>query len=158
MYLESALDRVSHIHWDQFGKPHTDLAAVEFLGYEYLRRMAAFFKGQSLAPQFPLITNIAVMLGDTESFSLDCCRVEIPERIRNQSIPRCTLEFYLQLARFSDVNASAAQYMSVYDPLIMLLEHGYNFTYKERGLYIYDLALHPLDNWYEKHIQAPPRP
>lgn len=158
MYLKSALDRISHIYWDQFGKPHTELAAVEFMGYEYLRRMAAFFKEQSLPPQFPLITNIAVILGDTDEFTLDCCGVEIPEKIRSQSIPFCTLEFYLQLARFSDINSSAAQYMSVYDPLIILLENGYNFTYKERGLYIYDLALYPLDNWYEKHVQAPPRP
>ena len=155
MYFESALDRINCIDWNKFGKPDTELAEVEYLGYEYLHRMAVFYSEQSVSPVLPLFTNIAVILGDTEEFSLDCCKLNVPERIRNQPIPRCTLEFYLQLAKYSDQNPNAAQYMSVYAPLIILLENGYNFAYKERGLYIYDLALYPLVNWYEKYLQAP---
>ncbi len=158
MYFEGALDRINSINWDMFGKPNAESTKVEYLGYEYLRRMAAFYREQSVSRMLPLVTNIAAILGDTEEFRLDCCDVEVPERIRNQSIPGRTLEFYLQLARYADKNTEAAQYMTVYDPLIQLLENGYNFAYKERGLYIYHLALYPLANWYEYYVQAPPAP
>lgn len=158
MYFENALNRINHINWEKFGKPDAELTEVEYLGYEYLRRIAAFYSQQSVPPILPLVTNIAEILGDTEEFSLDCCKVEVPEKVKGQWIPKCTLEFYLQLARFSDKNPNAVQYISVYDPLIQLLENGYNFTYKERGLYIFDLSLYPLSNWYENYVQAPPMP
>lgn len=84
MYFENALNRINHINWKKFGNPDAELTKVEYLGYEYLRRMAAFYSQQSVPPILPLVTNIAEILGDTEEFSLDCCKVEVPEKVKGR--------------------------------------------------------------------------
>lgn len=78
MYLDKALQRINEINWDVVGLNMSK--SDTHLGYEFLRRLARFFKEQSQKPVPPLYANIANLLGDEEVVVLsDYCNKEATE-------------------------------------------------------------------------------
>lgn len=163
MHLKKAINRINTIEWGRLGGiippgPYNDNMEYEaHLGYEYLRRMAGFIKEQNLKPSNPLFINIAAVLGDKqETNNLAYCSLEVQYAVKDKSLLKTILNFYLQLANFADSNKNAALYLSIYDPLIQLLEHGLIFSYREAGLMIYNVSYYPLSGWYDRFVEALP--
>lgn len=76
--------------------------------------------------------------------------------IKDNALPKAILNFFLQLANYADNNKNAEPYMSIYDPLIQLLEQGYMFGFREAGLMIYNAGYYPLSGWYDRFVEALP--
>lgn len=151
MDFKSAVYRINHIPWSALGKTELDSKKQLELGAEYLRRMANFFREQSLTPINPLLTNIAAILGDKEPFQLtEYCSIETEKSLENKSLLKAIVTFYLQLSKYSQHNPKAGTYLPVYEPLIQLMEAGASFGYREGGLLFYQGGFCPLHNWYER--------
>lgn len=65
MHLNDTVCRINEINWRKVGTIVSNEDAD--LGYEFLRRLALFYKNEGLRPQPPMFTNIAKLLGDTEN-------------------------------------------------------------------------------------------
>jgi len=149
MYYEDVVNRINSINWEQLNK--IEGGNDNNLGGEYLRRMALFYKEHSIE-KHPFIFNIAEYLGNEETIGVaDCCNMEAQEALKNRSWPRAIVSFYLQLAKYADQKEEAATFLSIYDPLIKLLEKGFDFTYREGGLLIYNACFYSLHDWYERY-------
>ena len=155
MYFTKAVARVNNIVWSKSGKTLNN--NVNHLGNEYLRRMAIFLKEQSLKPVNPLCVNVASVLGDEEGTDyIEYCSVEVQSAVRDKTLPRMILNFYLQLADYSDYNKKAASYLQIYEPLIQILEQGFIFAFRDGGLMIYNVGYYPLSGWYDRFVEALP--
>ncbi len=152
MYLETAIKRINSIDWKRLG--NSENKDDKNLGYEYLRGMAIFFRDQSLIPTNPLFTNVASLLGDKEIIDIvNYCDTKAQEALRDKSLPKTIIMFYLQLAKYSDQTQNGVElYIHIYDPLIQLLEEGFIYAFKEGGLMIYNAKFYPLTNWYKNFL------
>ncbi|MDT0121069.1 hypothetical protein Q9R46_00325 [Paenibacillus sp. RRE4] len=65
MYLDDTVCRINEINWRKVGTIVSNEDAD--LGYEFLRRLALFYKNGGIRPQPPMFTNVAKLLGDTEN-------------------------------------------------------------------------------------------
>ncbi len=54
------------------------------------------------------------------------------------------------------LNDTILEKLDKYEPLIRLLERGTVFLYKERGIMIPNVSLHPLHGWYERYLDVEP--
>ncbi|MBD3922415.1 hypothetical protein H8B09_26925 [Paenibacillus sp. PR3] len=151
MYLEKALQRINGINWDVVG---SNLSQSEtHLGYEFLRRLAHFFKEQSQKPVPPLYANIAKLLGDEEEVVIsDYCNEKAIEFLDENKYVGKVFGYYLQLAKYTDKNPDAQIYLDVYDPLIRIIERGGLFILKHLELDIVNVANFPLNGWYERFV------
>jgi len=157
MYYEDAVNRINSINWEQLGKAEN--GNNNHLGYEYLRRMAFFYKEHPIKTKykFPFFFNIAEYLGSKETIRVvDCCNADAQEGLKEGSMAEYVVSFYLQLAKYADQKEEAATFLSIYDPLIRLLEKGFYFGIREGGLLIYNGRFYPLNNWYERFLDAEP--
>ena len=148
MYMKELIDRINNIKWDMVGK--NSLQSDPYFGYEYLRRLAEFFKEESIIPIKPVMANIAKLLGDKEE------EIVISEYLSPQVVAfagegmsKNILKYYLQLARYADKNPNVSKYLSVYDPLIKLLERGGMYILSINELKIVNVSCYPLRGWYE---------
>ncbi|WP_339285692.1 hypothetical protein [Paenibacillus sp. FSL R5-0486] len=64
MLLENAVSKLNSINWGSVGTGVSEKDTN--LGYEFLRRMAQFYKAEQLKPMPPAFTNVAKLLGDQE--------------------------------------------------------------------------------------------
>ncbi len=158
MYFDDAINRINKIEWKKLEEAMGD--TEKDLGYEYLRRMAEFVNKQELPPNInPLLVNVAFTLGDrTEINYVEQCSLEVQETLTNNVLPKHILNFYLQLAYYADYNTEVERYLQIYEPLIQLLERGFLFAFREGGLMIYNVAFYPLNGWYERFLNAQPKP
>lgn len=156
MYMNEAIKRINNIKWDVVGKNTSEVEAD--LGYEYLRRLAKFFKEELIVPRKPLATNIAKLLGDVEEEVVisDYCNTEVAEFLGEEIYIKNIIEYYIQLAKYGDKNPDAIKYLSVYDPLIKLLERGGMYVLKINELEIVNAMDFPLRNWYERFVVKEP--
>lgn len=60
--------------------------------------------------------------------------------------------YYLQLAKYADKNPDAFNYLSVYEPLIKIIERGGLFILRHLELDIVQVANFPLHGWYERFL------
>ena len=148
MYMNEAIERINNIRWDLVGKNISKSDA--YYGCEFLRRLAKFFKDESIKPIKPLMTNIAKLLGD------DGERINLSQYLNKDAMEfigdrmfKFIFEHYLQLARYSDENPYAAKYLSVYDPLLKLLEKGGEYTISMYELEVPNVSRFILRGWYE---------
>ncbi|WP_242951649.1 hypothetical protein [Clostridium felsineum] len=151
--MKEAIARINNIKWDIVG---TNVSEKESnLGYEFLRRLANFFKDESIKPMKPLVTNIAKLLGDTEEEIVisDYCTSEVIEFLGENLYMKNVMQYYIQLARYADKNLEAIKYLSVYEPLIRIFEEGGMFILKINTLDIVNVAHFPLDRWYERFVE-----
>lgn len=127
------------------------------LGYEYLRRLAHFFKEESIKPVPPLIANIAKLLGDDEEEIVisDYCNENSTKFLANIYIGK-VFGYYIQLARYADRHFETSKYLSVNEPLINIVERGGMFVLKPRELDIIKVANYPLGSWYERFVEKEP--
>lgn len=156
MYFNDAIEIINNIEWDTVGKnvskEDTDL------GYEFLRRLAKFFKEESIKPIVPLFANIASSLGDDEGEIgiADYCNPVVSEFLGDDKYQKSIVQYYLQLAKYADKNLHGAKYLSVYDQIIKLLERGGNYVLRIYELEIVNVAHYPLSKWYERFIEKEP--
>ncbi|MCG7376397.1 hypothetical protein MH215_05285 [Paenibacillus sp. ACRSA] len=155
MRLEAAVSKINSINWGNIG----NFTQERYFGFEYLRRLSQFYKNKQLKAKSPAFANLPRFLGDIEwdmdistYFSADILRIFED----NQSIRNIVL-WYLQLARYSDKCPEASQYLSVYEPLINLLECGGEFFMNNAGLEIKNEGYYPFNNWFERFVDAEPR-
>ncbi|PAD71170.1 hypothetical protein [Paenibacillus campinasensis] len=150
MYLDKALQRINCKNWNVVGSNPSQ--SDTHLGYEFLRRLAQFFKEQSQKPVPPLYANIAKLLGDEEVVVIsDYCNKEAIEFLDDQKYVGKVFGYYLQLAKYTDKNPDAQIYLDVYDPLIRIIERGGLFILKLLELDI--VANLPLNGWYERFVE-----
>ena len=156
MYFNDAIERINNIKWDIVGKnvskEDTDL------GYEFLRRLAKFFKEESIKPIVPLFANIASLFGDDEGEIVisDYCNPVVSEFLGDDKYQKSIVQYYLQLAKYADKNSHAAKYLSVYDPMIKIHERGGDYVLRIYELEIVNAAHYPLSKWYEHFIEKEP--
>ncbi|MFM9277129.1 hypothetical protein [Paenibacillus jiagnxiensis] len=155
--LNQAMQRINQIPWDSIGtmesKEDSDLAR------EYLRRLALFYKDESITPLPPLISNIAKLLGDVDNELevIDYCHnINAIEFLNNHTFPRKIIEYYLQLAKFIDENSAYSKYLNVYTPLIRIFENGGLVVFRTRDLEVINGAFIPLNGWYERFVEKKP--
>lgn len=153
MYFKNAINRINQIEWEKLSI--TNDADEQNLGHEYLRRLAIFFYNQKIKPINPLVANVAALLGDESTINIeDCCDLMVLESLKDKSIPKAIVMFYLQLARYIDQSQKTASLLEIYEPLIRLLEKGFVFGYREGGFMIYNAKLYPLNGWYNIFLEA----
>lgn len=155
MYFENAINRVNQIKWEKLSiTNHED---EQNLGHEYLRRLAIFFYDQKIKPINPIVANVAALLGDESTINIEnCCNLKVLESLKDKSIPKAVVMFYLQLARYIDQVQETESLLEIYEPLIRLLEKGFVFGYREGGFMIYNAKLYPLNGWYDRFLNATP--
>ncbi|SHN80783.1 MULTISPECIES: hypothetical protein [unclassified Paenibacillus] len=156
MLLENAVSKLNSINWGSVGTVISEEDTN--LGYEFLRRMAQFFKAEQLKPMPPAFTNVAKLLGDQEE-ELDIsayCSSEAVAYLNQNSYVKRIFEYYLQLAKYAENNTGISQYLDIYEPLIKLFERGGSFTIKPLSLEIIQVSHFPLNNWYEKFVEKDP--
>ncbi|WP_438496268.1 hypothetical protein [Paenibacillus sp. IHBB 3054] len=154
MRLETAVSKINNINWKNDG----EFTKKIHFGYEYLRRLAQFYKEKQLKPKSPAFSNIPRFLGDIEG-DIDISTYYNTDILmvfeNNQSIKNI-VEWYLQLARYADKCPEASQYLRVYEPLINLLECGGDFFMNNIGLEIKNEGYYPFNNWFENFVDAEP--
>ena len=155
MYMNEAIERINNIKWDLVGK-NISKSDTNY-GSEFLRRLAKFFKDELITPIRPVMTNIAKLLGDESE------RVVISQYLNKDAMKfigddtfKFIFEYYLQLARYSDENPYAAKYLSVYDPLLKLLEKGGEYTINMNELEIVNGVRLQFRGWYENFKDMEP--
>ncbi|AEV68224.1 hypothetical protein [Acetivibrio clariflavus] len=156
MYLDKVVERINKIKWHEVGMNFSKAQAD--VGYEFLRRLAKFFKDEAIKPTSPLIANIASLMGDIDgNISIsDYCNTETVEFLENKLYTRYIIQYYIQLAKYADKEPKAIKYLSVYEPLIRLLEIGGLYVLTANELEIVHAAYYPLNNWYEKFVDVEP--
>lgn len=93
MYMNKCIKRINSINWDVVG---SNISKSEvYFGYEFLRRLARFFKEKSIIPRKPLMTNIAKLLGDVDKEFIisDYCNKETVEFLEKNSYTREVIEY-----------------------------------------------------------------
>lgn len=156
MYLDEAILRVNNIKWDMVG---TNVSKEEVdLGYEFLRRLANFFKDESIKPIRPFAADIARLLGDadTEINISDYCNSEVDNFLGQNMSKKNIIQYYIHLAKYADEHPHAIKYLSVYEPLIRLLEKGGMYVLRLNELEIEKVCCFPLNGWYERFILKEP--
>ncbi|MFJ2046084.1 hypothetical protein ACIOBL_20990 [Paenibacillus taichungensis] len=156
MLLENAVSKLNSINWGSIGTVISEEDTN--LGYEFLRRMAQFFKAEQLKAMPPAFTNVAKLLGDQEE-ELDIsayCSSEAVAYLNQNSYVKRIFEYYLQLAKYTAVIPGISQYLDIYEPLIKLFERGGSFCIKPLSLEISQVSHFPLNNWYEKFVVKDP--
>jgi len=156
MYLEKAVERINNLKWNELGMNFSKVQVD--LGYEFLRRLAKFFKDESIKPIKPFAANIARLMGDTDgdiSIS-DYCNTETVEYLEKNAYKRNIIQYYIQLAKYADKEPKAIKYLSVYEPLIRLLEIGGMYVLRYNELEIVHVAHFPLYGWYEDFVDVEP--
>lgn len=156
MNLKVAIARINNIRWDRIGSNSSEVEAD--LACEFLRRLAQFFKENSIKPMPPIIANIAKLLGDNEDEVTisDYCNVESMGASGKNVYVYKVFEYYLQLAKFADKNKDAIKYLSVYEPLLKIFEREGMVVLKPRELNVEKCAHIPLNSWYDKFVDMKP--
>ncbi|SFF33376.1 hypothetical protein SAMN04487969_1276 [Paenibacillus algorifonticola] len=156
MYLNKALDKINNIKWNEVGtiisKEDADL------GREFLRRVAGFYKEESIKPMKPMFTHIAKLLGDTEEeveISKYCSSLVLETIVKNTSAKRI-FEFYIQLSKYVDKNSEYEKYLNVYEPLIRIFERGGSFIFRMHELEIENVAYISMNEWYDRFVEMEP--
>ncbi|WP_145407691.1 hypothetical protein [Paenibacillus xylanexedens] len=154
MTLEAAVSKINNINW----KNERRFTKGSYFGYEYLRRLSQFYKMNQIRPKSPAFSNIPYLLGDTEGdseFSTFYNKDMLMVFENNQSIKNIVV-WYLQLAKYADKCPDGSQFLSVYEPLINLLECGGEFFMNNAGLEIKNEGYYPFNNWFERFVDAEP--
>lgn len=153
MIFECAKNRVNNIKWENEEKNASEIDCT--LGWEFLQRLAKFYKKTSIKPLLPGFSNIAKLLGDDTEFDFtlyynDKTKEHFNGRRYTQGI---IFEYYLQISLFAEKHSEAKQYLDVYEPLIEICERGGGFNFRShhgRELEIENIVYIPLANWYER--------
>ncbi|MFI8711300.1 hypothetical protein [Brevibacillus brevis] len=156
MYLERATIKINNVNWKLVGTVVAEKDSK--LGYEFLRRLAQFFKAEQLEPMPPVFANVAKLLGDMGGeiqISL-YCNLEAVEFLNKNVYIQRIFEYYLQLAKYADKYPDTSQYLSIYEPLIKVFERGGSFTIKPLALEIKNIAHFPLNDWYTRFVEKEP--
>lgn len=156
MYIEKAIKRINNINWDLVGKNISKSDA--YFGYEFLRRLAKFFEMELITPRKPLMTNIADLLGDLDGDLVlsDYCNSEVVNFLGDGMSKKNIIQYYIQLCRYAEKNPYAIRYISVYDPLIKLLEKGGMYRLDFNELEIVNVSYYPLRAWYNTFLKKEP--
>ena len=103
MNFKDAVKRVNKIDWNLFGNRNISESELNLVS-EYLKRMAKFFYENSFEPRNPLFTNISFLLGNENEINLsDYCLPKVLSALENSSCVQGILEYYLELADYSDI-------------------------------------------------------
>jgi len=156
MYFEKAISKINNISWGVIGENRS--GNYEDLGYEFLRRMALFFKENRLDPLPPSMTNIAKLLGDTKNRLeiSNYCTLNAIEFLNESLYTKKVFEYYLQLARYADEYPKVSRYLEIYEILIKVIELGGCFYLKHNELEIEGKAYYPLKGWFERFSSKEP--
>lgn len=151
MYFEEAIEQLKSIDWDTVGQRTNKIH--KHAGYEFLRRLAYFYKELVISPKPPLASNVAMLLGyDNEILFKDY--FDTHEKNESLYVNRI-LSYYLQLAKLCDSNNSFVKYLSIYKPLVDLLTSGGYYILRPNELEIKGVGMHPLSNWYSGFVDKP---
>lgn len=156
MYLNEAIIKINNIKWNEAGTNPLKIQAD--YACEFLRRLAKFFKEESIKPTTPLGANIAQLLGDNEEEIIisDYCNSETANFLGEGLYVKKIIQYYIKLAKYVDKNLNAAKYLSVYEPLIKVLEKGGMYVLRFNSLEIENVILIPLNGWYEDFVNKEP--
>ena len=160
MRIEKSLNRINNINWNNFGKlgDRSDSDLV----YEYLRKLAKFYKENPTKPLAPFYVDVVRSLGfefDRELTDISLSEFfeeRIVENLLTSHMAEYTIKGYIKLSKFIDENPGYTEYLEIYDPLIRVLERGGKFQYKERGIIVQNSGFFPLSNWCNDFRNAKP--
>ncbi|MCP1225524.1 hypothetical protein [Sebaldella sp. S0638] len=155
MYSEKSINRIENIDWESldFQSKNGDYRFID----EYLRRLANFIKEKKIENKNAVCFNIAKELGYDKEVDLSkYLNDTILEKLDKILLVKYIITYYVQLSKLADKNSEVTQYLNIYEPLIRLLEKGTVFLYKERGIMIPNVSLHPLGGWYERYLYVEP--
>ncbi len=156
MYFEEAVKRINKIDWKLFDKTVCSKEDLEIhrLGSRYLKNMALFFYEQHIPHRNPLYTNIAELLGYKEKVDIkEYCNPIIEDVLENCFVPKYMIECHLQMAKLVDMEPKYEKYLNIYEPMICLIELGFNFGHREGGLMVYEVGYYPFYNWYKGFLE-----
>ncbi len=149
MYFEQALTRINNIDWDKVGTNISDENGD--LGVMFLSGLADFYSETLLKPYPPIVSDIAMLMGDKREVSFEeyykkkkkkfLCQTQYQSKI---------VEYYLKLSQLADRNPEVEKYIKVYEPLIEIFEQGGSFLLRYEGLEIKDICFIPLYTWFDK--------
>ncbi|NBH20290.1 hypothetical protein D3Z55_23585 [Clostridiaceae bacterium] len=151
MYLEQAITRINNIDWDKIG---TNSSREDGdLGATFLYRLADFYSETLLKPYPPMVSDIAMLMGDRGEVNFDEYYSDKTKKFLIQTeyhSQRDVVEYYLKLSQLADRNPEVGKYIKVYEPLIEIFERGGSFILRKDGLDIKDIVYIPLYTWFEK--------
>ena len=149
MYLERAITRINNINWDKVG---TKISTKDGdLGERFLQRLANFYYETSIKQYPPLLSDIARLMGDNSEANFDKYYTDKTKQFLCMTIYQSKIiEYYLKLSQLADDNPEARAYISVYEPLIEIFEHGGSFNLRKNDLDIENVIFIPLNNWFDK--------
>jgi len=155
MIFEKAIQKIDNLDWKAIGT--ASLNNNDQLAYEFFRRMAVFFKEQKIEPISPRFANISGLLGDTSELIdiQDYCNPESIKYMKKYSGIDLVCSFYLQLARYSEENIEYSKYLSVYEPLLKIIERKGVFIFRVNEMEIVGVSYIPLGGWYDRFINIP---
>lgn len=156
--MKEYIDRINNIQWEKIGTNKDP--KIKYLGYEYLRRLAKFYKDTNTKVYPPMCSSIIaaitnnIKLNESKKFVDTYCNEPAKKAMYCKSGMRAIIEYYLQLAEYSITHPETKKYLDVYEPLIRLLEIGGDYILKNTGLEIRYGGMYPLGNWYERFVDA----
>ncbi|WP_427181457.1 hypothetical protein [Paenibacillus sp. TC-CSREp1] len=155
MYLKQAITRINSIDWKLVGSIASEAEAD--LACEFLRRLACFFKEEAIKPVKPLVADIAKLLGDAEEIEIsNYCNSEVVEFLGENLYLKNIIQYYLHLAKYGEKHPDRYKNLSIYDPLIKILERNGMFVLRINALDIVNGAHIPLNEWYENFVTMKP--
>ncbi|MGO4532717.1 hypothetical protein AB4Z30_26840 [Paenibacillus sp. 2TAF8] len=155
MSFKKAVARINNIDWSLVGSVASKVEAD--LACEFLRRLACFFKEEGIRPIKPFVADIAELLGDAEKVEVSYyCSSEVVEFLGENSYVKNIIQYYLHLAKYAEAQQDAYRHLSVYEPLIQILERKGMFILRVNALDIVNEAHIPLNRWYENFVEMNP--
>ncbi len=149
MYFEQALTRINNIDWDKVGTNISDENGD--LGVMFLSGLADFYSETLLKPYPPIVSYIAMLMGDKREVSFDEYYSDKTKKFLCQTQYQSKIvEYYLKLSQLADRNPEVEKYIKVYEPLIEIFEQGGSFLLRYEGLEIKDICFIPLYTWFDK--------
>ena len=160
MRIEKSLNRINNINWNNYGKLGDRFDGD--LVYEYLRKLAKFYKENPTKPLAPFYVDVVRSLGfefDRELTDISLSEFfeeKIVENLLTSRMAEYTIKGYIKLSKFIDENSDYTEYLEIYDPLIRVLERGGGYRYKDGGIMVQNYGLFPLHGWCEKFLEKEP--
>lgn len=154
MYLDTAVKRINDIDWDLVGKNASKEDML--LAYEYLRRLAVFFKETGIKSRMPMVANIAYLLGDNcmRIDMMDYCTKPVSDYFVDNTFKCIGIEYYVQMAGYADRCPEQLKYLGVFEPLIRIYERGGECEIRYNEINLVNIGSFSLVGWYSKFRSA----
>ena len=159
MVETSIIDRINGINRVKTESNHENLS---LLAYEYLRRLSYFFNENSLKPINPMFASVIACI--TKDYSLSNSKKNF-EKYCNQLVKdtlryshnKNIIEYYFQVAFYTEDISIKKKYINIYEPLIRIWELNGDFQINSLGIDIKYSGYFPTKSFYDSFKNKPPK-